>query len=163
MLINSLAQCSKRLWVFSFLINILISLSHSTKVISKIIIIKKEPWQMQVIHFWSVIKMAFPPTLMYIRGKWLCSEELLILISLPLIGIYIIGYLGPDLWIIFHCGHLESVAGAPKEGRFSFPAPSLWTPWIIQERLERLWRMDLNHVFGADKFGSAGWVGDGCG
>lgn len=23
--------------------------------------------------------------------------------------------------------------------------------------------MELNDVFGADKFGSAGWVGDGCG
>lgn len=50
-LINTLAQYSKHLWVFSFLINILISLSHSTKVISKIIIIIKEPWQMQVIYF----------------------------------------------------------------------------------------------------------------
>lgn len=98
---------------------------------------------------------------MYIRGKWLCSEELLILIFLPVIGISIPGYLSPDLWIIFHCGLLESVAGTP--GGFPSPVPSLWSPWIIQERVERLWKMELNDVFGADKFGSSGWVWDGCG
>lgn len=65
---------------------------------------------------------------MYIRGKWLCSEELLILIFLPLIGIYIICYLGPDLWIIFHRGLLECVAGAPKDRRFSFPSPVALNP-----------------------------------
>lgn len=60
---------------------------------------------------------------MCIRGKWLCSEELLILIFLPVIGISIPGYLSPDLWVIFHCGLLESVAGTP--GGFPSPVPSL--------------------------------------
>lgn len=72
--------------------------------------------------------MAFPPPLVYIRGKWLCSEELLILILLPLIGIDAIGCLGPDSWIIFHHGLLEFVAGAPGDGRFSFPSPVALNP-----------------------------------
>lgn len=65
---------------------------------------------------------------MYIRGKWLCSEELLILIFLPLIGIDATGCLSPDLWIIFHRGLLEFVAGAPKDGRFFFPSPITLNP-----------------------------------
>lgn len=38
-------------------------------------------------------------------------------------GIDAIGCLEPDLWIVFHRGLLEFVAGAPEDRRFSFPSP----------------------------------------